>query len=548
MLVRRERAGPAVRRFSTGAASVNAPSALVTGKGGLVQLPAYMKNVNRQQAGFEVTASVDGSVDSERVRSDSAMSHDSHVTFSVPGHTMSFGPDVPGGSSGRVIVAGKDDSDDSANEILNLQSKLSSHSAGSASPQNETVNPVAAPVPAEASLNSPRRNECENPVAAPAPATNAPSTTVGDVADCGVGAEEASTGPSSPRDDTLAASTAQPAATAVAATDDGADTFETDHDSKGADDADVHSGVEGDGNDPDKRGLNAHIDSTANLFAVWAESTATSNLMLGGDSSRSAMSLPPLAQELVQETTTLVAVDEGNEDGHDSASLASSGQSASPRSSSQGIVPIEATAVGGARDDAAHPTIPETVVRESDGAVVEVPDLEDIMNATPGAVVLADSQGTIIYANEHFTRMLGYSRKAAVGSSLALFVPSESIKSLQDMIRRLVVTGSVSNGTSEYKDGQGTQVDVLSNMGEAVPMLLNVNRTQFGGRYWVVLDMQDLRNHIQPQDDTEPVRSRNNLLCSPMDFNVFLRCRTTLTLLPHGMPVPCLSDKSLAPC
>ena len=285
------------------------------------------------------------------------------------------------------------------------------------------------------------------------------------------------------------------------------------------------------------------IDSSANLFQVWAESAAVT-LGLGHGTSSGHVE-PELAQELVQATAPLLRhnVDDASviTEEDDACSVATEDDN-SPRFIAQ----------YGERETKtqplAEPGVPAVVVRESDGAVVEVPDLEDIMNATPGAVVLADSQGTIMYANEHFTRMLGYSRKAAVGSSLALFVPSESIKSLQDMIRRLVVTGSVSNGTSEYKDGQGTQVDVLSNMGEAVPMLLNVNRTQFGGRYWVVLDMQDLRNHIQPQDDTEPVRSRNNLLCSPMDFNVFLRCRTTLTLLPHGMPVPCLSDKSLAPC
>ena len=144
-----------------------------------------------------------------------------------------------------------------------------------------------------------------------------------------------------------------------------------------------------------------------------------------------------------------------------------------------------------------------SVVRADDGESVVLPPQAAIADALPGAVMVADSQGTIVYTNDHFTRLLGYSREAAIGSSLALFVPSDSLKSLQNMIRRLIVTGSAGKrGT----DGKGTQIDVLSNMGEAVPVLLNVNRMSHNNRYWVVGDMQDLRHHVQGGADVEEVR------------------------------------------
>ena len=148
------------------------------------------------------------------------------------------------------------------------------------------------------------------------------------------------------------------------------------------------------------------------------------------------------------------------------------------------------------------------VVRADDGESVVLPPQAAIADALPGAVMVADSQGTIVYTNDHFTRLLGYSREAAIGSSLALFVPSDSLKSLQNMIRRLIVTGSAGKrGT----DGKGTQIDVLSNMGEAVPVLLNVNRMSHNNRYWVVGDMQDLRHHVQGGADVEEVRSEVGL-------------------------------------
>ena len=147
-----------------------------------------------------------------------------------------------------------------------------------------------------------------------------------------------------------------------------------------------------------------------------------------------------------------------------------------------------------------------TVVRAADGQVLEVPALEDVIHATPGAIILADTQGKIMFVNQYFATTLGYSRRNAVGQSLALFVPGETLKSLQDMLRRLVVTGSVNDGTGEFRDGMGNQIDVVSNTGEVVPMLVNVARTYVGGRYWVVLDMQDLRNHISKTQGEELVR------------------------------------------
>ena len=68
----------------------------------------------------------------------------------------------------------------------------------------------------------------------------------------------------------------------------------------------------------------------------------------------------------------------------------------------------------------------------------------------------------------------------------------------QDDVRKLIVTGQVDHGQGATDEGIQTEVVAMS--GDLVPMLVNMARMEVAGRYWVVLDMQDLRNHHKSQD------------------------------------------------
>ena len=180
---------------------------------------------------------------------------------------------------------------------------------------------------------------------------------------------------------------------------------------------------------------------------------------------------------------------------------AASGAACTPSDICAGILQHSAPDVAVGADAAvgvAGQNMPHMVTREADGALVEVPHLSDILHATPGAVVVADVHGTIQFVSDHFTRMLGYTRRRAIGSSLALFVPREQLSGMQKTLRKLIVTGQVDHGQGATDEGIQTEVVAMS--GDLVPMLVNMARMEVAGRYWVVLDMQDLRNHHKSQD------------------------------------------------
>ena len=180
---------------------------------------------------------------------------------------------------------------------------------------------------------------------------------------------------------------------------------------------------------------------------------------------------------------------------------AASGAACTPSDICAGILQHNAPDVAAGADAAvgvAGQNVPHMVTREADGALVEVPHLSDILHATPGAVVVADVHGTIQFVSDHFTRMLGYTRRRAIGSSLALFVPREQLSGMQKTLRKLIVTGQVDHGQGATDEGIQTEVVAMS--GDLVPMLVNMARMEVAGRYWVVLDMQDLRNHHKSQD------------------------------------------------
>jgi len=149
-----------------------------------------------------------------------------------------------------------------------------------------------------------------------------------------------------------------------------------------------------------------------------------------------------------------------------------------------------------------------TVTRRSDGVAVPVPSLEDIFHAAPGALCCADATGTLVAVNDHFCRMLGYPASVSLGSSLSLFVQPDSLKLQKKLVRKLVLTGSLKGVDAEVRDGMGQQIDVVCQSGATMPVLLNMARLQQGGRFVVLLDIQDLRNHLSgtPEDDLD-VRS-----------------------------------------
>ena len=229
---------------------------------------------------------------------------------------------------------------------------------------------------------------------------------------------------------------------------------------------------------------------------------------LGTASTQSMLHLPSIYDSepgAPVDTASMTQVDELGDDASSTASAAPNLQDLNR----SGVVefvhdsPSARASVADAPSQEQEPEQVVSVVRAEDGKRVVLPPQAAIVDALPGAVMVADSQGTIVYTNNHFTKLLGYSREAAIGSSLALFVPSDSLKSLKNMIRRLIVTGSTGKRGTGVK---GTQIDVLSNTGEAVPVLLNVKRMSLNNRYWVVGDMQDLRHHVQGGAEIDEVR------------------------------------------
>ena len=150
----------------------------------------------------------------------------------------------------------------------------------------------------------------------------------------------------------------------------------------------------------------------------------------------------------------------------------------------------------------------ETVTRRADGVSVPVPDVENIFHAVPGALCCADATGTLVAVNDHFGRMLGYPASVSLGASLSLFVQPESLKLQQKLVRKLILTGSVEGVDAEVQDGRGQQIDVVCQSGATMPVLLNMTRLQHGSRFYVLLDIQDLRNHLSSNvDEDDDVRS-----------------------------------------
>ena len=148
-----------------------------------------------------------------------------------------------------------------------------------------------------------------------------------------------------------------------------------------------------------------------------------------------------------------------------------------------------------------------TVIRRADGVSVPVPDVEHIFHAVPGALCCADATGTLVAVNDHFCRMLGYPTSVSLGSSLSLFVQPESLKLQQKLVRKLILTGSVHGVDAEVQDGRGQQIDIVCQSGATIPVLLNMARIQHGPKFYVLLDIQDLRNHLSSQPEDDDVRA-----------------------------------------
>lgn len=123
-----------------------------------------------------------------------------------------------------------------------------------------------------------------------------------------------------------------------------------------------------------------------------------------------------------------------------------------------------------------------------------------ILDAFADAVVIADTENRIVYANDAVAALLGRSRLDLVGRPVTTIVPPRLRPLHLEGFARYVQTGKA------RIMGRPIRVEALSRDGSEVPVEVSLSGFTLGGRQLIVGSIRDLRTRVELERESEVAR------------------------------------------
>ena len=133
------------------------------------------------------------------------------------------------------------------------------------------------------------------------------------------------------------------------------------------------------------------------------------------------------------------------------------------------------------------------------------PHIEQILAANPGAIACVDSIGTLLYVNRAFEDLTGFSAEEAVGKNCTIIIPQVYAEGHIETMARVV-----HGGTPRVIGKAGRQLLAVHKDGSRLPVLLALNRLEYGGRSYFLANIANIKDEAQHAAEVEEEDDRTH--------------------------------------